>query len=101
MCRPARGRVQYGPRLPARAAWLVCAHHVPVRRAADILSALLGAPVSTGWVADVRARAAQLLQDTFLPAVRELIACAPVAHADETRARAEGTLSYPHVACTE
>jgi transposase len=30
----AQGRVQYGPGIAARAAWLVCAHHLPVRRAA-------------------------------------------------------------------
>lgn len=97
----ARGRVSYGPKLSARAAWLVCAHHIPVRRAASILSALLGAAVSTGWVAALRARAARLLEAAFLPRVRELIASASVAHADETCARAEGSLRYLHVACTE
>ena len=97
----ARGRVQYGPKVMSRAAWLVCAHHIPVRRAASVLSALLGAQVSTGWVAALRAKAARLLERDFLPRVRELIASAPVAHADETCARAEGKLRYLHVACTE
>jgi transposase len=97
----ARGRVQYGPALMARAAWLVCAHHLPVRRTASVLSALLGAPVSGGWVAALRGRAARLLEVGFLPRVRELIAAAPVAHADETCARAGGALRYLHVACTE
>ena len=32
--------------------------------------------------------------------MRALIAAAPVAHADETTARAAGTLTYLHVACT-
>ena len=41
----------------------------------------------------------RLLETRFLPHVR-LIAAAPVAHADETTARAEGALSYLHVACT-
>lgn len=54
----ARGRVQYGPGLWARAAWLLCAHHLPARRAASVLAAVLGAQVSTGWVASVRGRAA-------------------------------------------
>jgi transposase len=97
----ARGRVQYGPRLMARAAWLVCAHHLPVRRAASVLSALLGASVSGGWVATLRGKAARLLEQDFLPRVRELIASAAVAHADETCARAAGALHYLHVACTE
>jgi transposase len=97
----ARGRAQYGPRLAARAAWLVCAHHLPVRRAAGVLRVLLGADVSTGFVASVRSRAARLLVQAFLPRVRELIAAAPVAHADETIARADGGNVYLHVACTE
>lgn len=97
----ARGRVQYGPGLAARAAWLVCAHHLPARRAASVLATLLGAHVSTGWIASVRGRAARLLETAFLPRVRELIASAPVAHADETIARAAGGTVYPQVACTE
>jgi transposase len=96
----ARGRVQYGPKLLARAAWLVCAHHLPVRRAASVPANLLGSPVSTGWTAAVRGRAARLLELDFLPRVKELIASAPVAHADETCARAAGALRYLHVACT-
>src|SRR5262249_22066365 len=95
------GRVQYGPRLLARAAWLVCAHHLPVRRAGQILAALRGAPVSPGWVATVRGRAARLLETAFLPHVKKLIAAAAVAHADETTARADGRLRYLHVACTD
>lgn len=97
----ARGRVQYGPGLLARSAWLVCAHHLPVRRAAQVMATPLGSPVSTGWVAAVRGQAARKLEEEFLPRVRELIASAPVAHADETCARAEGALRYLHVACTE
>jgi transposase len=96
----ARGRVQYGPKLMARAAWLVCAHHLPVRRAASVLAALLGSAVSAGWVAALRGKAARLLEQDFLPRVRGLIASTPVAHADETCARAAGTPRYLHVACT-
>jgi transposase len=72
----------------------------PTRRCC-ILAALVGAPVSTGWVATVRGRAARLLETTFLPHVRTLIAAAAVAHADETTARADGRLRYLHVACTD
>ena len=95
------GLVWYGPGLLVRAAWLVCAHHLPVRRAAAILARLWGAAVSTGWVAAVRGRAARLLEVAFLPRVRQLVAAAPVAHADETAARVAGALRYLHVACTE
>ena len=52
-------------------------------------------------MAALRGKAARLLEAAFLPRVRELIASAPVAHADETCARAEGALRYLHVAGTE
>jgi transposase len=71
-----------------------------VRRARRVLNALLGFTVSDGWVAGLRATAAHLLIERFLPHVRALIAAAPVAHADETTARAAGALRYLHVACT-
>jgi transposase len=96
----ASGRVQYGPALKARATWLTCAHFLPVRRARRVLNTLLGFTVSDGWVAGLRAQAARLLEQRFLPHVRALIAAAPVAHADETTARAAGALTYLHVACT-
>lgn len=97
----ASGRVQYGPGVKARAAWLTCAHFLPVRRARRVLNALLGFTVSDGWVAGLRAQAARLLEERFLPHVRALIAAASVAHADETTARANSALTYLHVACTQ
>ena len=53
------GRVQYGPGVGARAAWLTSAHFLPVRRARSVLNALCGLAVSDGWVAGVRGRAAR------------------------------------------
>lgn len=97
----AVGRTAYGPRLKARGAWLVAAHFLPVRRARLTLNALLGFSVSAGFVAKLRGQAARILEREFPPAVRALIASAPVAHADETTARAAGALAYLHVACTE
>lgn len=96
----AAGRVQYGPGVKARAAWLTCAHFLPVRRARRVLNALLGFTVSDGWIAGLRTQAARLLETRFLPHVRALIAAAPVAHADETTARAAAKLTYLHVAAT-
>jgi transposase len=96
----ASGRVQYGPGVTARAAWLARAHFPPVRRARRVLNALLGFTVSDGWVAGPHAQAARLLEERFPPHVRALIAAAPVAHADETTARAASALTYPHVART-
>jgi transposase len=57
--------------------------------------------VSTGFMAGVRARAARLLEATFLPRVHQLLRSVGVLHADETPGRAAGGLTYVHVACTE
>lgn len=97
----ASGRVGYGPGVKARAAWLTCAHFLPVRRAGLVLNALLGFDVSPGFIAGMRTAAAKRIEEQFLPHVRALIAAAPVAHADETTARCAGELKYLHVACTE
>lgn len=98
----AGGRVAYGPGVKARAAWLTCGQFLPVRRAARVLGALLGVHVSAGFTASMRAQAARLIEDGgFLQRVRDLIKDAPVAHADETTARAQGGLRYLHIACTE
>ncbi|MGH3692493.1 MAG: IS66 family transposase [Pseudonocardiaceae bacterium] len=96
-----RTRAGYGPSVLARAAELVCGHYLPVGRAAMLMGSLLGVGVSTGFMAGVRARAARLLEATFLPRVRELLRCVGVLHVDETPGRAAGGLSYVHVACTE
>ncbi|MGH4011641.1 MAG: IS66 family transposase [Pseudonocardiaceae bacterium] len=97
-CAPAR--VQYGPRVRARAAELVCAHYLPVARAARLMRSMLGVGVSTGFVATVRRRAAQLLEPTFLPRVRQLLRGVGVLHVDESPGRAAGGLEYVHVAAT-
>jgi transposase len=85
----------------ARAAELTCAHYLPVARATALMTSMLGVQVSAGFTAGVRARAARLLEMTFLPRVRDLLRQAGVLHADETPGRADGGLSYVHVACTE
>ncbi len=94
--------VQYGPRVAAVAAEVVLAHHVPIARGTELVADLCGVRVSTGFVAGIRSRAARAVEaGGFLQAVRVLLAGAPVVHADETFARAEGGLSYVHVAATE
>lgn len=93
--------VRIGPQALARAALLTCAHHLPVGRSRTLLQTLCGIDVSTGCLAGIRGRAARKLEKTFLPYLRELLATAPVLHADETTGRAAGALSYVHVACTE
>jgi transposase len=94
------GRVQYGPGVHAKAALAVCAHYLPVARAAKLVAALTGVSVPAGFVAGIRGKAAARL-GPFMDRVRELLHAAPVLYADETPARTAGKLHYVHVACTE
>ena len=93
------GRAQYGPLVHARTALAVCAHYLPVARAARLVAALTGVAVSAGFAAGVRGKAAVLL-GPFTARVRELLRAAGVLYADETPARVAGLLHYVHVACT-
>jgi transposase len=93
--------VRIGPNICAQAALLTCAHYLPVGRARDVLGALSATDVSTGWLAGIRGRAARRLEAQFVDHMQKLLASAPVLHADETPGRANGALSYVHVACTE
>jgi transposase len=93
--------VRIGPQALARAALLTCAHYLPIGRSRELLEALTGIDVSTGFLAGIRGRAARRLERGFLPHLQALLASAPVLHADETPGRAAGGLAYVHVACTE
>jgi len=93
--------VRIGPEALARAALLTCAHYLPIGRARDLLEALTAIDISTGFLAGIRGRAARRLEKKFLGHMQNLLASAPLLHADETPGRAAGALSYVHVACTE
>jgi transposase len=96
-----RARASFGPETHAQAANLTCANHIPVRRAAGLMSQMAGVAVSAGWVAGVRGKAAALVAGSgFIDQVKELLKDAPAVHADETPARAAGGLRYVHLACT-
>jgi len=55
------GPVVYGPNLRAIAVYLVVFQHVPVERAALLITDLTGAAVSTGWVSAQVARTGDAL----------------------------------------
>nr|WP_200309492.1 IS66 family transposase [Streptomyces adelaidensis] len=93
--------VQYGPEVTAKMADAVLGHHIPVHRSTLLVMELCGVQVSTGFTAGLRGRAARLLESGFLPAVRALLAGAPVVHADETFTRTAGETVFLHVAATE
>jgi len=95
----ARAAACYGPGVRALVCYLCVHQHLPVDRAAQLLSDVLGAPLATGTLAAVVAEGAAGLGG-FLQVVRERLAAAPVAHFDETGARVAGRLHWVHSAST-
>lgn len=93
--------VSYGPAAAALAVYAGVGQYLPVARAAAVLGCLSGMNVSAGWLAGQRARAARLIEGTFLPHVRALLHDVAMLHVDETPGRAAGKLAYVHIACTE
>lgn len=91
--------VQYGPGVRAIATYLVAGHHLPVDRAAAVMSDLLAAPVSPGSISSWVAAAGNGLTP-FTDRVVELLAEAAVVHFDETGLRVEGRLAWVHAAST-
>lgn len=96
----ASGPACYGPNLTALAAYLLVYQHLPVARAAELLSDVVGAAVSTGWVAGVTGRAADVLAG-FEAGAKDAVAAAAVAGFDESGARVAGRLRWAHTARTE
>ena len=79
------GSVTYGANVNAAAILLGSAGNVPVERTAMLMAALLGSPVSTGFVARAHERFADRLAEAgFDEAMRSALACEPVLCADET-----------------
>ena len=91
---------QYGPRVRALGLYLVADQHLPYGRAAQLLSDWLGHAVSIGTLAAFMAQGADDLR-RFLDEVHAQIAAAPVAHFDETGARAAGRLRWLFCASTD
>ena len=94
----ATGPATWGPKTAAFAVSLVIRHHVPYKRAAEILAGI-GAPVSVGWIHTQVRRAAALLAG-WLAQLRTRLHRAAVLHADETSARVAAATWWFHVACT-
>ncbi len=95
----AKGPACYGPVVRAVAVYLMVGQHMPVARAAELLSQVCGAPVSTGWLAGLAAEAGEGLSP-FLAELRAQLIAADVLHADETGSRVSGAHHWFHVACT-
>ncbi|MGH2770513.1 MAG: IS66 family transposase [Actinomycetota bacterium] len=89
----------WGPRVRAIATYLMVRQHLPVARTAELLEDVLGAPVSTGWLAALPAQAAGDL-DGFIADLKARLCAAPLLHVDETGGRTAGVREWIHVAST-
>ena len=79
------GAVVYGPNLNAAAVLLANEGNVPVERTATVIEALLGVPVSSGFVARALERFSQRLQAAgFDAAMKTALQAEPVICGDET-----------------
>jgi hypothetical protein len=100
------GTVSYGPNVNAAAILLASQGNVPVEATAALMAALLGTPVSTGFVARAHERFADLLakagfDDAMIGALRgEDVLCAdetPVNVVDNVDDNGEPAKGSPHV----
>jgi transposase len=94
----AKAPVCWGPEVRALAVYLLDRQHLPVERTAELISDLLGADVSTGWLCQVQLEAAGLLSP-FIAAVKDRLADEPVLHADETGTRVRTVKHWVHTVC--
>ena len=92
--------VQYGPRLAAIVVYLLVAQFGAQKRVAQAVADLFGVPISQGSVAALTARAGRRLEGDFLAVVRRALACARLAHFDETGFRVAGRLHWVHSVST-
>jgi transposase len=89
----------YGPGVRAGIAYLCVAQHLPVERAAQTLSDLLGAPIAAGTIANVVGQAADAV-GVAVEVIAAQVAAAEVAHFDETGVRVAGRGHWVHSAST-
>ena len=94
------GPVQYGPAVRGFATYLVAGQFLPLARTAELLSEVLGAPISQATVHHWTVAAAAGL-DPFLEVLTDRLRAAPVLGADETGIRVDGALAWVHTARTE
>jgi len=79
----ASAPASYGPNVRAAALYLLFGQHLSVERTADAMSTMLGAEVSTGFVASLAKEAAGGLGG-FIDLIRRRLTSSFLVHADET-----------------
>jgi transposase len=97
--RQATAPACFGPAVRAAGLYLLVRQHVPVARSGEILTDLLGVPVSTGFLASLTAEAADGLRG-FMDDLGDALAGESGAGADETSVRVAGAKWWFHVCCT-
>lgn len=91
--------VQYGTRLGALAVYVVTHHLLPFKRAAELLSDLLGARMSEGTIRQMLTRGATALQPVEQQ-IKGALRQAPVIHQDESGLYVAGKRAWMHVTST-
>jgi transposase len=94
-----RAPLQYGPRVGATAVYLVEQQLLPWGRACEVLTDLLGAPMSEGTLCSLTQHCAQNLIEVQEQLKAALIAAA-VLHQDETGLYVKGVRHWLHVSST-
>lgn len=92
--------VQYGENLQALMAYLTNYQLLPLERAAEILSDIIGQKVSEGTLVNVNNRLHEKLEGVEASIKQQLIE-SPVVHFDETGVRCSGKTQWLHSASTE
>jgi transposase len=96
----AKAPTCYGPNLRAAALYLLHGQHRPLGRTAEAISAVLGADVSTGFVASLAGEAARGLSG-FIDELRTRLLVAKVIHVDETTDQVRTNKWWLHVVADE
>lgn len=96
----ATAPASYGPNVRASALYLLHGQGLSVERTAEAMSAMLGADVSTGFVAQLAAEAAGGLRG-FIDEIRRRLIEAAVLHVDETSDQVGTKKWWLHTATSE
>jgi transposase len=96
----ATAPASYGPNVRASALYLLHGQHLSVERVAEAMSAMLGADVSTGFVAQLATEAAGGLGG-FIEEIRRRLIEAAVIHVDETSDQVRTKKWWLHTVASE
>ncbi len=98
--REATAPASYGPNVRAAGLYLLFGQHLSVERTADAMSSMLGAEVSTGFVASLAKEAAGGLT-SFIDVIRRRLTSSVLVHADETSDQVRTDKWWFHVVSNE